>query len=132
MIVEKFHAAGIEGLGLAADWLAEVMRALVGIPCPAYHTGQGGHSAPGDPPFLESGTGQESIGSEHVEDGAKVGVGSIGTSNMIGGNYMAGWDAEPGIRDMGRRPWLSTWTDYKSLIDRIVSRHIEKKMGVRK
>lgn len=105
-----------EALEQAAMFVAAAMQQLVGVQC----TGE--HSAPGEPPQKESGTGQANIDWEPTKDGARVGTLPIGTSNMIGENYMAGWDSPDGIRGPeNRRPWLSTWKDrYKGEMDRIV------------
>jgi len=134
-----FHGAAVDGMQAAARWLFTVMKQLVDVQCqaygeivpkdpeqeygPVYH-----HSRPGQPPFKESGVGQGSIDSEDTSVGARVGVHGIGTGNMIGENYMAGWDSEAGIRGV-RRPWLHRWKDYRPMMDKIVLREIKIQTG---
>ena len=131
-----------ESLQLAAKWLKTRMMMLVGVQCPVggpnagrAKVKDGRHSAPGEPPRKESGVGQASIDWMETDDGAAVGVRDIGTTNMVGGNYMAGWDVDGdfggayGIRGV-RRPWLSMWAQlYKPEMERIIRRHMKTRLG---
>lgn len=125
---ERIVAAVVAGLQEAAVWVEEEMKTLVSVAC------EGEHSKPGEPPKRESGDGVGSIVSGNMENGAYVGVKSLGTNNMIGSNYMAGWDSPDGIRGKeNRRPWLSrvlTENRYKEEIDKFVRRHLND-VGVR-
>lgn len=53
MLRPKLEEAGREEV--------EAIRADIDTPCPAYHTGTGGHSPPFGPPFKETGKLQASI-----------------------------------------------------------------------
>lgn len=130
--------AALEGLRIAARWYAIRMQLLVSIPCGVQgkwtqFSKDGRHSASGEPPRMESGDGRESIIDYPTAEGAFVGVKDIGIRNMIGGNYMAGWDSPKGIRgSLNRRPWLSrlfTENRYSSEINRIVARNIKMRMS---
>ena len=52
----------MEAIGIRATGAVSVS---IDIMCPEYHTGKGGHSAPGDPPYKE--TGNLQAGLHHVE-----------------------------------------------------------------
>jgi len=133
--------AAVEGIQMAGQWLAIRMKQLVNMQCGAVLAkgGKRGHSPPGSPPYKESGFGQSGIGMEKSADGCRVGVPAIGAvprkgkqpdlSKMPGQNYMAGHDAGVGVVGGARRPWLSLWTRYKPILDRIAIRHLKMRLG---
>ncbi len=114
--------ASVEAIQVAAEWLKETMKQLVGIVC------EGSHAAEGEPPQMESGVGRNSIRMNRLSNGAEVGVPDIGTQNMIAGNYMAGWDSEEGIRGF-HHPWLSLWKRYEAEMAKIIHREMQLKTG---
>jgi hypothetical protein len=132
---ETLKKASVEAIQAAAGWLALAMQQLVNVGCTIYRgrgarlphpKTEGGHSGPGQPPRRESGEGQASIRMVRTPAGAIVGVMGIGTTNMIGDNYMAGWDSKKGVRGV-RRPWLSrfiTEKKYQSEFSRIVRQYM--------
>jgi len=120
--IALLRTASVEAAQLAAAWLKEAMQQLVSIQC------SGEHSPEGTPPYMESGRGRDSIQMNPLPNGAEVGVVSLGTPNMIGDNYMAGWDSPDGIRGF-QRPWLSLWTRYESEMAQIMTSHLKQKTG---
>ena len=136
---EVLRSASAEAIHIAAAWLARVMRELVSKQCgergPAGEyriqspDGQG-HAHEGEPPRMESGKGRDSIGWNALPNGAEVGVVGIGTQNMIGDNYMAGWDSPDGIRGF-HHPWLSTWRRYEAEMSKLILMHMRTKTGAK-
>jgi hypothetical protein len=139
----------VEGVQIGARWLAEAMRQMVDIQCGATTKSSAiqsdiaayrrtspkrtGHAGAMQPPRRESGEGQRSIGYAPTKMGAVVGVRGIGTTNMIGANYMAGWDSPDGIRGH-RHPWLSrffTVKRYQTEFNAIIKRHLKLATGAR-
>jgi hypothetical protein len=137
---QTLKEVSVEAIQVGARWLAASMRQLVAKQCGVVGARsklakEKRHSFPGEPPRMESGEGLSSIGWEATKTGARVGVRSIGTRNMIGQNYMAGWDSPKGIRDMGRRPWLSRFftepNRYQKEMSRIMLRAMKAQTGAR-
>lgn len=163
---QALQQATLGAVNEAAEWLAQEARRLVDVQCavPSAHHMTAGerakhlgkvyaemetlsfeerlmryHSAPGSPPYKESGKGRESIGWAKRPWGAVVGVRAMpDVPNMIGQNYMAGWDSERGIRPKGklgmqgvRRPWLSQLTkpSYQRIIAHIILLHLRAELG---
>lgn len=58
--------AAMEEIG---EETVEATQDSVGIECPQYHTGKGGHSPAGSPPYLEKGELQLYITSDVAEEG---------------------------------------------------------------
>ena len=118
----QLQEAAAGAMQVAARFLVSAMKQLVGI--------QGSrrvHSKPGEAPFRQSGTGQESIQVEDTATGARVGVPDIGIG-VLGGNHMAMWDAT-GNKFSGRRPWLSQWERYKEELNRIFLSELKTRMA---
>ena len=80
----------------AGEIVAQRMRDLTDTACPEYNTGKGGHSAPGSPPYLESGELNQGIQSIPIPNGLMA---SMGTDS-IHGVWM-----ELGTTRVLPRPW---------------------------
>lgn len=135
-----------EAIHAGAAWLADEMQQLVNIQCGAASSHEmsvserakhdrersaafgAKHAPEGQPPYRETGQGQASIKWQKIPGGAAVGVEDIGTQNMIGGNYMAGWDSPGGIRGH-HHPWLSTWRQYQKQLAFIILDAMKTKLG---
>jgi len=108
---ERLMPILVEAVQVAGGQLVEQLKVDVDHACPAYHTGKGGHSLPGQIPFKESGEGQESIGMQSTEIGARVGVAAI-PDDRFGPNHLLKHDAAPEFSGgWGKRPWLSNWKE---------------------
>lgn len=131
-----FLGAAVIGVQMAGDYLAGVLRTVVGVQCPIAgplkrlsKIDPPRHSHEGEPPFKESGVGQASITSVPMENGAAIGPDD---SQYEGGfNYMAHWDMEDGIRGY-HHPWMATkWRDYLPTMDKIILRELKSRTGAR-
>ena len=87
------------------------------------------HSAPGEPPFIQSGDGYKSIGFQRLPNGVRVGVQAMKGGDyggMPGQNYLMGHDTGEGVRGGHPRPWISHWRRYQDEMARIIIRHMQQ------
>jgi len=121
---KKLQKDAEESIRVAMQWLVGAMKALVSVQCGAasshkMSTGEKRehnrrrtmafdkkHSPDGQPPYMETGAGRESIDWAPIPGGAALGTRSMGIPKMAGGNYMFGWDTKEGIRGF-HHPWAS-------------------------
>jgi hypothetical protein len=115
---ERLMPILVEAVQVAGGELADRLQVDVGHECPAFHHKKGayaggatGHSLPGQIPFKESGKGQDSVGVENTDIGARVGVAAIEGDKLPPNHLLKHDSAVEFSEGWGERPWLSNWKE---------------------